>query len=485
MASGVARVAGIAAKVLAATAACTLVLAILINLHDPEISPDARAMSRFDAPAVPVTDNAYVALLGLSAPPGTDPLAEGARLIADRDGAAVSDPFARERAPREQRDRDDSEDDHIAFNGDRDLSCAIFDEPCLAFAKSRADAIGVVLADNALLTERYLQALQMPAVAAPAIADQPRADAEHSKVDRIHALLLTQAALDSQRGRAADACGFLRADGLFWRHAMSGGRTLGDKLSAFRAFSEDLRLASEIIASAGFDAGACAPPLDALLAPLTAPEISLADAFRTAFVPTLRMLASWPDPSISVEPESWPDRHLKETPVYELFYRRNASINRSAGIYAGLATLAAVPTARFAAARASFLADVSDITAIGARWIYNPLGKELLGRHVLFHVDYIAHGHGVAAYAALVRTQLALKLTAAPLADIPQFLERAGPANVNPLDGKPFQWDSARRTLSFDPPDRRWRRWGASVPVAVPGPAAAATPPGFATMAVR
>jgi hypothetical protein len=203
-----------------------------------------------------------------------------------------------------------------------------------------------------------------------------------------------------------------------------------------------------------------------LLAPLTAAELSLADAFRMAFVPRARLLASWPDPAISVEPESWADRHLKETPLYDLFYRRNASINRSAELYAGIAELAAQPSSRFIAARDAFAADSSDVASVGPSWIYNPLGKALIARHVPMHVDYIAHAHGVATYLKLVRMQLGLRLAAVPLAEVPQFLERAGPDGLNPLDGRPFRWDREHRSLSFDPSDRRWRRWGTSVTIA-------------------
>jgi hypothetical protein len=249
---------------------------------------------------------------------------------------------------------------------------------------------------------------------------------------------------------------------------LSGAGTLGDKLSAFRALAEDARLASELIASKAFDAASCGPSLRMLLAPLTANELSLADAFRMAFVPAVRMLASWPDPAISVEPESWADRHLKETPLYDLFYRRNASINRSAELYAGLAALAEQPTPRFIAARDAFIADSGDLVSIGPSWIYNPLGKTLISRHLPLHVDYIAHAHGVAAYVKLVRVQLELKLAAVSLAEVPLFVERAGPDGANPLDGRPFCWDSEHRSLSFDPLDRRWRRWGTSVTIVGP-----------------
>jgi len=465
MAIGRMRVARLAAWMLAAVVVCALAAAVLINLRDPEISPQARAMAHFELPAIAPEGNAYLVLLGLTAPPSVDALVEGRRLAAERDAALSLDPFARQRPPHEEREADP--DDHLTFAGDLDAGCDIFTEPCLPFARARERAVRALFTGNRLLIDRYEQARQMPGFAAVPIADKRRAGIGRSTVGRVHAVLLTVAALDAQETHAAEACGFLQADGAFWRRVLSGAGTLGDRLSAFRALAEDARLASELIASTAFDA-ACGPSLRVLLTPLTAEELSLADAFKVAFVPMVRMLASWPDPAISLKPESWADRHLKETPLYDLFYRRNASINRCAEVYAGLAALAAQPPSRFIAARDAFVADSSDLATVGPSWAYNPLGKSLIARQLPTHVDYIAHAHGVATYLNLVRMQLELKLAAVPLAEVPQFLERAGPDGANPLDGRSFRWDREHRSLSFDPYDRRWRRWGTSVTIAGP-----------------
>lgn len=422
-------------------------------------------MAGFVPPAIADDGNAYLALLGLDAPSRLDALAEGKRLAAERGRALSADPFARQRPPHEERETDADPDDHLEFAGDLDALCDILSEPCMPFARARAAAVRTLFAGNRLWVDRYERARRLPGFADVPIADRRRADVAGTNLGRVHALLQTVAALDAQQGHAVDACAFLQSDGAFWRRVLTGSATLGDKLSAFRALSEDARLASELIESPGFDAAGCGSPLRVLLSPLTPEEVSLADAYRMAYVPMVRMLASWPDPAISVEPESWVDRHLKETPVYDLFYRRNATINRSAEIYAGLAALAAQPTARFIAARDAFLAENSDLASVGPGWFYNPLGKMLLGRHLPLHVDYIAHAHGVAAYLTLVRAQLELRLAGVPPAQVPQFLERAGANGVNPLDGRPFRWDGARHTLSFDPLDRRWRRWGTSAAI--------------------
>jgi hypothetical protein len=468
MAIGPARIAKLAAWTLAAAAVCALTAAVLVNLRDPEISPQARAMAHFELPAIAAEGNAYLVLLGFSAPASVDPLTEGKRLAAERDGALSADPFARQRLPHEEREIDSEDDDHLTFAGDLDASCDIFSEPCLPFALARDQAVRALFAGNRMLIDRYEQAWRMPGFVAVPIADKRRADIERSNLDRVHAALLTVAALDAQQLHAAEACAFLQEDGAFWRRVLAGAGTLSDKLSAFRALAEDARLASELIAAKAFDAAACGPLLRMLLAPPTARELSLADAFRIAFVPTVRMLASWPDPALSVEPESWAERHLKETPLYDLFYRRNASINRSAELYAGIAALAAQPTSQFIAAREAFVSDSSDLASVGPSWIYNPLGKTLVGRHLPLYVDYIAHAHGASTYVKLVRMQLELRLAAVSLAEVPQFLEHAGPDSMNPLDGKPFRWDREHRSLSFDPLDRRWRRWGTSVTIAGP-----------------
>lgn len=460
-----ARIATIASTVLAAAIVAALLLCVLLNLRDPEISAQARSMAHFESRPIVADGNAYIALLGLTAPQRIEPIAEGKRLVAEPDDVRSADPFARQRPPRREGDSDPDQDDRIAFAGDLDAACDIFSEPCMPFARAREHAVRALVSGNRLLIDRYEEMRRLPEFAAVSIADQRRSDIERSNLGHLHAVLLTAAALDVQQRRAAESCRFLESDGTFWRRMLSGAGTLGDKLSAFRALGEDARLASEFIASPAFDAAACGPALRALLAPLTPAELSLAQAFRMAYLPMVRMLASWPDPAISVEPESWVDRHLKETPLYDLLYRRNATINRSAELYAGLAALAAQPAGRFVAAREALLSDCRDLVSIGPGWFYNPLGKSLLGRHLPLHVDYIAHAHGVAAYINLVRTQLDLRLASLPLAQVPRFLERAGPESRNPLDGRPFHWDAARRTLSFDPLDRRWRRWGTSVTI--------------------
>jgi hypothetical protein len=465
MASKPARIAAIVAGTLTAVA---LSLAVLINLRDPDISAQARAMASFQPPAIAAESNAYIALLGFTAPAEMDPITEGKRLAAERDSTVFTDPFARERPPHEERERDPDQDEHLEFVGDPEALCDIFNEPCLPFVRARAHAIRELSAGNRLLIDRYEEARRLPGFAVVPIEDKQRADLARSNLGRVHAMLLTAAALDAQEAHAAEACSSLQADGAFWRRVLSGASTLSDKLTAFRALSEDARLASELIASATFDPAACGPSLPTLLAPLTGEEMSLAEAFRMAYVPMVRMLASWPDPAISVEPESWADRYLKETPIYDLFYRRNASINRSAELYAGLAALAAQPTPRFISVRDEFLADSSDLAWVGPGWFYNPLGKALLGRQLPLHVDYIAHAHGVAAYLILVRTQLELRLAGVSLEQVPQFLERAGPDSANPLDGRPFHWDREHRSLSFDPLDRRWRRWGTSATIVEP-----------------
>ena len=63
MAKRPARTAKPAAWSLAGTALIVPVLAVLINLRDPEISREARATAHSELPAIAAERNAYVALL--------------------------------------------------------------------------------------------------------------------------------------------------------------------------------------------------------------------------------------------------------------------------------------------------------------------------------------------------------------------------------------------------------------------------------------
>src|SRR5690242_15905396 len=115
-----ARIATIAGTMLGAVVLGALLLFVLVNLRDADISVQARSMARFAAEPIDADGNAYIALLGLTAPPGADPVAEGKRLAADYDGSIEADPFARRRLPRRQLDNERGQDDQVVFAGDFD-----------------------------------------------------------------------------------------------------------------------------------------------------------------------------------------------------------------------------------------------------------------------------------------------------------------------------------------------------------------------------
>ena len=75
------RIALAAAKWLVVVSGVALLLVVLVNLRDEDLTPEAKALAEFEPPTVPDGQNAFVALTGFDAPMGGDPIAAGARAV--------------------------------------------------------------------------------------------------------------------------------------------------------------------------------------------------------------------------------------------------------------------------------------------------------------------------------------------------------------------------------------------------------------------
>ena len=213
----------------------------------------------------------------------TDPIAEGKRLAAEHDTALSADPFARQRRRTRRPNPTRIRTTGSRFNrGSRRRLRHIQRAMHAVRAGPRAGRSGRSFPPIAVLIDRYESARRMPGFAAVPIADHGRAAIERSNLGRVHAMLLTWLRWTRNRATQPRLAASSRPTARSGGAMLSGAGTLGDKLSAFRALGEDVRLASELIASPVFDAASCGPALRTLLAPMTAREASLADAFRMA-----------------------------------------------------------------------------------------------------------------------------------------------------------------------------------------------------------
>jgi hypothetical protein len=58
-------------KWIAVVGCIALLVVVLINLRDEELTPEAQALAEFHRPSIPDEQNAYFALIGFDAPPAT------------------------------------------------------------------------------------------------------------------------------------------------------------------------------------------------------------------------------------------------------------------------------------------------------------------------------------------------------------------------------------------------------------------------------
>lgn len=446
-------------KWLLVAAGAALVVVVVVNLRDERLSPEARSLADFQPPGVPDAQNAYLLLAGFDAPTGTDPVADGARIIAENNLAAEQNPWGPMYADRAMSADAARDGDRLKFAGNPEKLCEPPERPCLALALAGRDDLRSMAAANAALVSRYLALQRLPAyanTAAPAAA-QPIFNASLGPTRR---LLLTQAAMQAQTGEPGKALAFLADDIRFWRRVLGGDGNLIDEMLAARALAADLRVLSELLASSAFDPKPFAAELRLMLAPLSSTERDSTHVFKKEFKMQARLhTALAKDPAFGRDASWW--ERMTHGLLSSLFHQPNASLNDAARYFSGLQALASHPPSEFVERRDRLQREGDDLAKPTLAWAYNPIGKSLVGIGVPSYPEFVGRVFDLAAYLQLVRAQLELRLANVAPGAVPGFLAAASPEARNPYTGAPFGWNGAERALSFPPMTKRWRDWDA------------------------
>jgi hypothetical protein len=455
-------------KWIVVAAGAALLVVVLVNLRDEDLTPEARALAEPERPSVPDAQNAYLLLAGFDTPVGSDPVAAGARLVSENNLAAEKNPWGPVYAARDTSADSARSGGRPRFAGQLEKLCEPFKGPCLAHALAGTDDIRSMTAANAELISRYLAMQQLPAYANTAIptAAQPQLSGEWGSTRR---LLLTQAALQAQTGEPKRAIAFLADDIGFWRRVLAGGGNLVDEMIAVRMLASDFRILSELLASPSFDPRPFSAQLRPMLAPLTSAESNSAHVFKKEFEMQARLHSALAKDLGFSGQASWSDR-LTSGLWFSLFSHPNASLNYSARLFSGVQAAASHSPAEFIERRDRLQRESDELSQPSVSWLYNPAGKMLVGTGMPSYPEFAGRVFDLAAYVQLVRAQLELRLAAVPAGDVPAFLAAAGAETRNPYNGRPFVWNGADRALSFEPSTKRWREWDPKA--VVPPPAA-------------
>jgi hypothetical protein len=461
------------AKWAALIAVTAIAIVVVINLFDESPTPAALALAE-PPPAPPTADNAYFALVGFNAPVGVDPAETGKRRVAEHDAKARTNPWAMpEPGVPSMTAPSDEEATRHGFVGDRRIACGTFDAVSLGEAPAKVGALRALHAANSTLVERYFALRGLPEFTVTAIPSIMQPGPEYSDWSAVQQVLLCEAFVDAQLGNPSQGLKFIGDDLRFLRRMLAGQGTLISEMIATAFIARELRVLSKLIATPTFPAEAHATSLRTMLAPLQSPGAGMAHAFASEYAmqaALFRQLPTTPEPpppddetfEAKVERLVW-SKHLAG-----LFYKPQATANLSAKGFEQLIGLANAAPAEFVARRDRLRSDFAEPGAIRVDMVYNPIGKLLVEVAQPHYDDYIARVFDLAAYANLVRAQLEIRLAAVPSDRVEAFLSNAAAETKNPYDGKPFTWDVATRTLSFQPQTQRWRDWGTSVSVALP-----------------
>ena len=411
-------------------AAALVVLAVAMNAFDEDVHPEVKAYLEARPPAVPDERNGYFHVVGLAVE-GAEPHAAGQSYI-----AAIAEAQERRLAGQEVQWPELGPHLPIELKGAGELCLMESGAPCLQ--RVRADPAGArkLLAEHALLLERYralleypdyLETQQLRHYEAPMPGYLPLVAGQR--------LFHVQAALRLEEGKAIQVAYDLERSVKLSRRMLAGSATLlGKMLAAAHARRAALFLSQMLPALARADRKALAA-VARTLAPLAPAERSLVPAYRAE----LAMAAS--------------AAHACESSEGSLmcyFFQPNATLNRDYfSFHKPFLEMEGAPAHRFDELRGA-----SPAAAALPWWsmLYNPTGKVMLAAAGGSGPwNYAARLHDVDALFRVVSLQALIGERELDANEVPDFLAGNVKSYGDPYSAKAMGWDAARRQLYFEP----------------------------------
>jgi hypothetical protein len=433
---------GIGLLALTALGGALFLLALLVNLRDEALAPEARTLLPLPANRYDASENIYVALQGFDAPPAESVIAAGEARIEHYNrsvDAALRDPSA---ANLEGLGLMDAH--RLTFKGDisfiRPLESSVWNE-----APQHAQQITMLLAENHELMERYLAMMLLrgyhetarPSALAPSAAAP-------SEVRR---LFLAQLALQMRASSHLErvlGLAELESDIRLWRRVLDGEGTLLWKMLAIAFLQSDYLLLADLIADQDVDLAPSETYAESLVPLFDAAEFDLGKAFAAEFriqVATLR------EPAAGARRGAHGWLESMGTHLTDHFLKPNATANLLAKDTLRWTAVAADPVAFYRVAHSS-----TGWPAAGAGiWLlpvsYNPLGKVLASAVTRPYRHYPPRAWDEAALQRLVRAGYEIRQRRVAPADLPAFLQANPQWSTHPADGRPFLWDAVTGEL--------------------------------------
>ena len=446
--------------VLLASAVLLFAVALAVNWNDRPASADTRRLGGLIAsrPQVPDAENAYIYLLGFTAPEDEDPVEIGAQR---RDWLAEIVPVHFDQGDDPLRTalkfREAGEASQQAFKSacqedDRKDCGAEFEALSASWRPSHLDALALVRYER-LLTRYHLRELVRLDLRAPL---PPYGEVLYTQ--RIALLAQMQ---NATAGRLDEIGRFLRADIAFWRAQQRAANSLISKMIAVAALRNHFYFSNLILRRIPADKVMSVVPED-WSREFSAEERSMLAVMAGELLFVENTFAELEEGDLEKpgddESEESRERAAIRRAIYDfemIFFQQQDQVNFYATRYAHMADAFDIPMVRYAEAEASFR-EFLESEPRGMH-LYNPIGCWIRDQDDgMSYAEYplrVASVEGMRR-AALVTTQL--RSRAVFELDLSSELERADLRN--PYTGAAFEWNAGRRAVVFKGAEvHRWR----------------------------
>lgn len=396
-----------------------IVLLTFLALFDERLNPEIKSFVNVYSDRVPTEENAYYAVLGFHAPPGTDIHAMGIEIVQSFEEASRKNPSL-------------AEFDHKKLFGGPELSFTgqlteFYKDrgfSCLEYAQASKKNIEKLLSVNRELLDRYYSSYRYPRFRDTAPMAPPGLLPLFGSIRNTNKLMLLNLALEANAGRVNAAMDGLKRDIGYWRLVLKESNELITKLVAVSIIKMDYLFLSELI-SRNKIGPTHLQITGSLMGPLEPDEVDMSGAMRREFEFTMNGIRGIKDSFLQKKPGEEKDSRWKF--LLWPFFKVNASINIIYPSHKKLAAAAALSAKDLVSESRKW--EGAKKSKLGLDDFYNFVGtivhKPMGDLENLKYLSYLSRVHDLDGLIRLVSLQFAAKRRGITYANMDAFLKKA------------------------------------------------------------
>jgi hypothetical protein len=421
-----------------------IILLAFLAIFDERLNPEVKSFVNVYPDRVSAEENAYYAVLGFNAPPGTDIHAKGIEIVQSFEEALRKNPSLAEFDQKKLFGGPE-----LSFMGqlpefykDRGFSC-------LKYAKTSKKDIEKLLADNHQLLDRYYSLYRYPRFRDTAPMAPPGLFPLFAAIRNTNRLMLLSFAQEANAGRMDAVLDGLKRDIGYWRLVLKESNELITKLVAVSIIKTDYLFLSELISRNKIDP-AHLQIAGSLMGPLEPDEVDMSGAMRREFEFTMNGIRAIKDSFLQMK--SGNEKESRWKIILWPFLKVNASTNIIYPSHKKLAGAAALPAKDLVSESRKW--EGTKKLKLGLNAFYNFVGaimhKPIGDLENLKYLPYLTRVHDLDGLIRLVSLQFSAKRQGITYANMDAFFKKADVRYSNPYTGAPMKWDAGEKCLYFE-----------------------------------